>query len=130
MYSNRRVVVETRAAQDVYIRAKEVSQSGGVRRGVRGCIAFLLFFNTKIPMGIPDVFLYSDSLRKRYIVHCYVTIPRIDIEALPAELREGHHEGGCRRVGWAGQRAGAHLRPCYPRRDKTERVCNYTGKNY
>ena len=58
---------------DLYLgaRAKEVSQSGGVRRGVRGCIAFLLFFNTKIPMGIPDVFLYSDSLRKRYIAHCY-----------------------------------------------------------
>ena len=55
----------------IVVRAKEVSQSGGVRRGVRGCIAFLLFFNTKIPMGIPDVFLYSDSLRKRYIAHCY-----------------------------------------------------------
>ena len=38
------------------IRAKEVSQSGGVCRGVRGCFAFLPFFNTKITMEIPDVF--------------------------------------------------------------------------
>ena len=37
-------------------RAKEVSQSRGVRRGVRGCFAFLPFFNTKITMEIPDVF--------------------------------------------------------------------------
>ena len=83
-------------------RAKEVSQSGGVHGGVEGCFAFLPVFNTKITIEIPDVFLYSDSLRKRYIVHCYVTIPRIDIEALPAELREGHHAGRCQRTGWAG----------------------------
>ena len=86
----------------IEVMAKEVSQSGGVHRGVEGCFAFLPVFNTKITIEIPDVFLYSDSLRKRYIVHCYVTIPRIDIEALPAELREGHHEGRCQRTGWAG----------------------------
>jgi hypothetical protein len=56
-------------------RAKEVSQSGGVCRGVRGCFAFLPFSNTKITTEIPDVFLYIDSLRKCYIAHCYLPSP-------------------------------------------------------
>ena len=43
-------------SRPVRVRAKEVSQSRGVRRGVRGCFAFLPFFNTKITMEIPDVF--------------------------------------------------------------------------
>ena len=51
--------------------AKEVSQLRGARRGVRGCLAFLPFFNTKIIVDTPHVFLYSDSLRKRYKAHCY-----------------------------------------------------------
>ena len=56
-------------------RAKEVSQSGGVCIGVRGCFAFLPFSNQKITMEIPDVFLYIDSLRKCYIAHCYLPSP-------------------------------------------------------
>jgi hypothetical protein len=56
----------------MHARTKEVRQSGGVCRGVRGWCAFLPFSNTKITMEIPDVFLYIDSLRKCYIAHCYL----------------------------------------------------------
>ena len=46
--------------------AKEVSQSGGVRRGIRGCFAFLPFFNT-----FDFQYIRFDSLRKCYMAHCY-----------------------------------------------------------